>query len=173
VFNKPVVTIPQPLIVNNKPADNKPVVPVVVPPVVKADTVQKKTTPALAYTHNAAQQHYAVLVMDKVDPVYVNEAKNAFVRYHRERYYNQALETAPVPLTDDIRFLTIGKFADAAAATDYVEKTKKLTANDIIPWMPTAKYSFIIITEANLELLKNRKDLPDYKKFIQQYYPGL
>lgn len=173
VVNKPVVTIPQPPMVNNKPADNKPVVPVAVPPAVKTDTVQKKTAPALAYTHNAAQQHYAVLVMDKVDPVYVNEAKNAFVRYHRERYYNQALETAPVMLTDDIRFLTIGKFADAAAAADYVEKTKKLTANDIIPWMPAAKYSFIIITDANLELLKNRKDLPDYKKFIQQYYPGL
>jgi Tetratricopeptide repeat len=173
VVKKTVVTPQPPTVIANKQADNKLVTAVPPVAVIKKDTVQNKTVQTLAYTHNAAQQHLAVLVMDKVDPVYVNEAKNAFVRYHRERYYNQALETTPLMLTDDIRFLTIGKFADAAAAADYVDKTKKLTATDIIPWMPAAKYSFVIITEANLELLKNRKDLPDYKKFIQQYYPGL
>jgi len=106
------------------------------------------------------------LVMDKVDPVYVNEAKNAFNRYNKEAYYNKQIDINPLPLTDDVRFMLIGKFDSAAVAIDYLEKARKLAPSDIIPWMPAPKYSFIIITENNLEILKNSKDVPAYKRFL-------
>ncbi len=116
--------------------------------------------------------HLVALVMDKVDPVYVNEAKNAFARYHKEVYYNKQIEINPMALTDDIRLIVFSKFDNAAVALDYVSKAKKLAPSELIPWMPAAKYSFIIITESNLELLKNNKDIAAYKKFLLQNFPG-
>ncbi|MBS1566635.1 MAG: hypothetical protein JST39_19785 [Bacteroidetes bacterium] len=139
----------------------------------KAAIVKPAAPVATSFTFVPEQPHYAVLVMDKVDPVYVNEAKNAFARYHREKYSDKPLEITPLPLTDDIRFMLIGKFDNAAGALDYIDKTKKLAAGDIIPWMPAAKYSFILVSEANLEVLKNNKDLPQYRKFLGQHFPGI
>jgi hypothetical protein len=126
-----------------------------------------------SFTFAPDQPHRVALVMDKVDPVYVNEAKNAFARYHKEKYADKPLEITPMPLTDDTRFMLIGPFDNAAAALDYIDKTRKLAATDIIPWMPAAKYSFILVSDPNLEVLKNNRDLPQYKKFLGQHFPGL
>jgi tetratricopeptide (TPR) repeat protein len=129
--------------------------------------------PLLAFVNAPDKPHFVVLVMDKVDPVYVNEAKNAFNRYNKEKYYNKQIDITPLALTDDIRFILFSQFDSAAAALEYLDKARKLAASEIIPWMPAAKYSFIIITETNLETLKNSKDVPAYKKFIAQHFPGL
>lgn len=116
------------------------------------------------------QPHFVALVMDKVDPVYVGEAKNAFNRYNREKYYNQTIEITPLQLTDDLRMMLMGNFANAIDALDYMEKAAKQAPGDIIPWMPATKYSFIIITAGNLEVLKNNKDLAAYHKFLVQNF---
>ena len=147
-----------------KPVSNTPVKPVAAD---SAQTAKKPVAPpSSSFVHAPEQPHYAALVMDKVDPVYVNEAKNAFNRYNREKYYNRQIDITPLALTDDIRFMLIGKFDNAAAALDYMEKAARLSAGDIIPWMPAAKYSFIIISDNNLEVIKNNKDVPAYKKFL-------
>ena len=138
----------------------------------KAAIVKPAAPVPTSFTFVPEQQHLVVLVMDKVDPVYVNEAKNAFARYHKEKYSDKPLEITPLPLTDDTRFMLIGKFDNAAAALSYIDKTRKLAATDIIPWMPAAKYSFILVSESNLEVLKNNKDLPQYKKFLGQHFPA-
>lgn len=165
----------------NQPVQNQPVKPadnsIVKPKSDSAQQIIKKpdvvATPSpTSFVNAPALQHYVVLVMDKVDPVYVNEARNAFNRYHKEKYYNKQIDITPLALTDDLRLMLIGKFDNAADALDYSDKAKKLAPVDIIPWMPAGKYSFIIITDPNLEVLKNNKDIPAYKKFLTQYYPG-
>jgi hypothetical protein len=48
------------------------------------DTVARqpvKQEPAVAYSFDAAAPHYVVIVLNKVDPVFVSRAKNAFSRY--------------------------------------------------------------------------------------------
>ncbi|HEY4149628.1 MAG TPA: hypothetical protein VGM41_11895, partial [Chitinophagaceae bacterium] len=153
--------------------------PVTYIPPSKADSLRtlppKPVAPALptAFTYAPEKPHYVALVMDKVDPVYVNEAKNAFSRYHKEKYPDQTIAITPMPLTDDIRFVLFGAFDNAASAMDYIDKTRKLAATDIIPWMPPTKYSFILVSEINLELLKSNKDLPQYRKFLEQRFPTL
>ena len=57
-------------------------------------------------------------------------------------------------------------------AVDYVEKTRPKTATEIIPWLKGGKYTFSIITDKNLELLKANKDLENYKSFLNQNLPG-
>jgi outer membrane protein assembly factor BamD (BamD/ComL family) len=151
---------------------NKPIKPA-------SDTLhaaKKAVTPAApvsAFSNTPDKPHFVALVMDKVDPVYIGEAKNAFNRYNKEKYYNKPIDIIPLALTDDIRLILFSQFENAAAALDYLDKSRKLAPSEIIPWMAAGKYSFIIITEQNLEILKMGKDIPAYRKFIQQNFPGI
>ncbi|MEJ7766494.1 MAG: hypothetical protein WKF89_01695 [Chitinophagaceae bacterium] len=140
----------------------------------KADSLRIAAKPRISnalYSDNAAEAHYVVLVLDKVDPVYATEARNAFNRYHRESYRGRNIEVTTTPLNDDTRFVLLSGFENASAAIDYVSSTRKLTETEIIPWLTPQKYSFIIITGLNLDVLKSNKDLESYRKFLKQVYP--
>jgi hypothetical protein len=66
----------------------------------------------------------------------------------------------------------MGPFTNASAAIDYVDKTKPAAQGRIFPWLPADKYSFLIISNANLDVLKQNKDLPGYRKLITEILPG-
>jgi outer membrane protein assembly factor BamD (BamD/ComL family) len=153
-----VKTITQP-IGNNNPlkdsAGNKPVTKVISP-----------------YTFSATVPHYVVLVLNKVDPVFVNEAKNAFTRYNRETYYNKQMTADLADLDADNRLLIISPFKDAADAINYIDQTRPRTATEIIPWLKGGKYNFIILSDSNYDLMKVNKDLDNYKAFLNQQFPG-
>jgi hypothetical protein len=173
VNNNPPVTAPQ--IVRKDSAVVKPPVtqPLIqVPP--KIDTVVRTPIqlPANSYAFDAETPHYVVLALNKVDPVFVNEARNAFARFNRDTYYNKQMQAELVEIDADNRFLLISPFKNAQEATDYVEKTRPRTASEILPWLKGGKYSFTIITERNLELLKTSKDIEKYNQFLNQHLPG-
>jgi hypothetical protein len=112
-----------------------------------------------------------VLVMTKVDPVYVNESKNAFDRYNRENFYGRNFETSKQELSDTIKLMVIGGFDNTTAALAYLDKAGNAAPREIIPWLPAAKYYFIVIDDQNLEILKANKDLQLYRKFLSVYAP--
>jgi outer membrane protein assembly factor BamD (BamD/ComL family) len=156
-----------------------PVTPVPTPPInqpveQRRDTVQATPLPTekLAYSFNADLPHYVVVVMDKVDPVYVSESRNAFNRYNKEKFYNKPIEINNQVLNDTTRLVVMSNFENASVALDYLEKTKKIAAREIVPWLPAGKYYFILISTPNLEVLKSTKDIGEYRKFLQQYFPG-
>jgi hypothetical protein len=65
-----------------------------------------------------------ILLLNKVDIVYVNEARNALNRFNREKYYSTPLEVANVVLDDNRKMVTISAFANVVEASDYMEKAK-------------------------------------------------
>jgi tetratricopeptide (TPR) repeat protein len=144
------------------------------PPPVKPDSVKAnvKEPKPLVLTNNATTPHYVAIVLNKVDPVYVNEARNAFNRYNREEYSAKGFTVNNQSVSDDIKLVLIGSFANANEAIAYIDKTKKLAATEIVPWLPAAKYSFVIITDNNLQVLMNTKDVNALKNFLNQNYPG-
>ena len=109
-----------------------------------------------------------MIILNKVDNVFGNEAKNAFNRYNKERYYNLPLTNQVVPLDADNKLLLIGNFSNILQATEYVQKAISLAPREIIPWLKADKYSFTIISEKNLEVLKNKLDLSNYKDFLEK-----
>jgi hypothetical protein len=110
--------------------------------------------------------------MNKVDPVFSNEAKNAFFRYNRETFFNKIMAIDLADLDADNRLLLISPFKNAQEAVDYVDRTRPKAASEIIPWMKGGKYTFLIITDKNLDLLKANKDIENYKAFLNQNLPG-
>ncbi|HVF82392.1 MAG TPA: tetratricopeptide repeat protein [Flavisolibacter sp.] len=146
-------------------------------PVVKkpVDTVAKKPVvqqPASVYTYTPDASHYAIIILDKVDPVFVGEARNAFFRFNKEKNYTQSLDVQTLSLTADTKLLVVSSFPTAQGAVDYVQRAKVLAPSEIIPWLTGNKYTFSVISAANLEVLKTAADINAYKKFLNSYLPG-
>jgi len=124
------------------------------------------------FIYNPDKAQAVAILMDKVDPVYVNETKNAFNRYNQENFYNKTFDISIVPLNDTAKLVVISGFENSDAALAYLDKAKKTAPREVVPWLPVAKYSIIIISTENLEALKINKDIPAYKRFLNASYPG-
>ena len=168
----------KPVVITNPPKDTtqtKPLPPVINnnPPI--KDTIVTKPLPPvipLQFTYKPAEAHYVMLILNKVDPVFMNEAKNAFSRYNKETYYNKSFTTELFELNGDNRLLLIAPFKTAQEAMDYIDKALPKTATEIIPWLKGGKYSFSILDNNNFEILKATKDIEKYKDFIHQQLPA-
>ena len=147
-----------------KVADQKPVVKTV-------DTVANKPIIS-AYSFKPDDKYYAAVILTKVDMVWVNETKNAFNIYNRGKYYNKQFEYTVTPLNTEYKILLIGNFDNAQAAAEYVQTVKPLSNSQIVPWLAADKYSFTVISAANLEILKTQQDIGLYKQFIEKNLPG-
>jgi tetratricopeptide (TPR) repeat protein len=174
VAQPPVTPPPPPTTQPTQQPTQPPVVPppVLAPPPAK-DTV-KKAPPALVYNSfrmTLDQPHYVVMLLDKVDPVYIREARTALLRYHRDIGNGLPIEINKDLLDVNQEMLVYVQFNNAEEALQYYEKVKKAAPVEI-SWLPPAKYSFFIITEPNLQLLKTNKDLTGYKKLLNMQYPG-
>ena len=155
----------------NKTEHPKPVVPedkkeIVEPQVIKPQPVTNGT-----FTFVAEEAQNVVMILDKVDPVYISEARNAFNRYNREKFSGQTIEINKDAFDKDRNFLIFSKFPDANAAIIYADRLKK-NAPAEVSWLPASKYSFVIISDANLQVLKANKDLAGYIKLLNTKYPG-
>ncbi|HEX4876866.1 MAG TPA: tetratricopeptide repeat protein [Chitinophagaceae bacterium] len=169
---KPPVTVITAPVVKKDSVVTQPVVKI--PPTVKKDSVitQPVTQPDQPFVHAPAEPHYVVLVLNKVDPVFANETRNAFSRYNRDNFNNKNFSIDLFELDPENRLLLIAPFTNAADAISYIDKTKPRTADEIIPWLKGGKYYFSILTNGNFDLLKQNKNLEGYKSFLNQYFPG-
>lgn len=173
VSNPPVVTTnPAPVTqpVNNPPA-------AVPPKPATPDTAKNKppvvpSVPTGSYIFNAADSYMVMIILNKVDVVFRNEAKNAFFRYNTEKYYNKKLEIVVEDIDADNRVLLVKGFANAQEAADYITRVRPAAPAEIVPWLKGDKYSFSAISPANLELLKTAKDIPAYKQLLERNLPG-
>jgi len=114
-------------------------------------------------------KHYVVMLLDKVDGVYVNEAKNAFTRFNKESYLTQNVAIARDTVDAQKVMLLFSPFEDAENALKYFDKIKKAAPREV-SWLQANKYSFFIISENNLQLLKTNKDLDGYRQLLNSSF---
>ncbi|HEY9341406.1 MAG TPA: tetratricopeptide repeat protein [Hanamia sp.] len=158
------------------PTDNNNIQPTVAPVTPEKAVInpEKKLPPPVSnatfnFDPNVPQN--VVIVLNKVDPVYSSEARSAFVRYNREKFNSLNLQIVKDTLDKDRTLLIFSEFLNADAAIAYRERIKKDAASEI-SWLPADKYSFYIISNTNLELLKENKKLQDYIDLLNEKYPG-
>ena len=171
--------VPQPVekkpdVVTTEPKEAKAVKPKTELPAIKpAPGITAPAVPSTTvFSRHAAQPHLVVIVLENVDPVYVNETRNAFTRYNKENYYTVPLNVTVVGLTEQVKMVAIKGLANEQAARDYIVKAKAQASKDIIPWLKADKYYFLPVAESNMELLISNKDLPAYRNFLKQLFPG-
>jgi tetratricopeptide (TPR) repeat protein len=182
--DKPVVKTQAPPVVTaspviQKPAAAPPVItqkPVMVtPPVMPVikDSVKKAVQylSGSGFTIKPDSPHNVIMILEKVDGVYVTEARNAFNRYNKQNYYGQIIDITKDVLDAEKNILIISSFADGAAAVQYYDKIKRDASREV-SWLPANKYSFIIISNENLQVLKTNKNITGYKTLLNTQYPG-
>lgn len=152
-----------------KPAEVKMTAPVLVKSVM-SDTIK---IPSIyknkSFTLSPEQPHYVAMILDKVDAVYVNEAKNAFVRFNKESMATINISIAKDTIDAARSLLLFQPFANAAEAMKYFDKIKKAATSEV-SWLQPAKYSFMIISNENLLLLKTNKDISSYKQLLNSNF---
>jgi tetratricopeptide (TPR) repeat protein len=134
----------------------------------------KKVAPLVknaVFTFDPNVTQYVMMVLTKVDPVYSSEARNAFTRYNNQSYYSQNIKIVKDTLDADRSLLIFTEFVSADQAIKYRDQLKK-DAPAEISWLPAQKYAFYIISQPNLELLKENKNLDSYIQLLNQKYPG-
>ncbi|RPD44756.1 tetratricopeptide repeat protein [Paracnuella aquatica] len=119
------------------------------------------------YLYEADKPHYAVVILNKVDNIFSNEARTAFDRFNRGQSSGTAPAVQLLPLDGENKLLLIGAFPDVLGAINYVQETKPVAAGQIVPWLKSDKFSFTVISEGNLERLKATPDLKGYQQFLE------
>lgn len=161
--NKPINNNPTPT--DNKNKGNE----------VKKDNKEQGGVPnvndaAPAFSFDVNLPVLVVMVLDKVDPVYITEVKNAFNRYNRSKYSAKNITIADDALDKDRSLLLFTPFANADDAITYIQSLKS-EASSQITWLPANKYSYILISESSLNLLKTNKNLKAYTDLLHSKYP--
>ncbi|MEO8172562.1 MAG: tetratricopeptide repeat protein, partial [Sediminibacterium sp.] len=123
------------------------------------------------YTFNAADTQYVVVVLNNVDPIFITESRNAFNRYNQDMYSDKGIQVYNRKINNQYTFLMFGPFANASDAVTYIDRTRPLTKTRIVPWLTADKYSFSMISNANMELLISKEDVEGYHTFIKQIFP--
>jgi outer membrane protein assembly factor BamD (BamD/ComL family) len=152
-------------------------------PPVKKDTAVKKplvnNLPANKtlrkpgeYYFDSTTKHYAAIILDKVDPLFVTEVKNAYFRFNHDHYGNKTFNMNIVDLDATRKIVLVGDFSTAREALNYMQSARQAAASEVMPWLKPEHYSFSIITDDNLPLLVEKKDLEQYRKFLVQNLPG-
>lgn len=111
-----------------------------------------------------------VMILTKVDPVFSSEARTAFNRYNQTKFYNRKIEIKKDTLDADRTLLVFSGFVSADDAIKYTDRIRKDAAGEV-SWLPADKYFFTIISDDNLELLKENKKLDDYLELLKQKFP--
>lgn len=153
-------------IVTQKPEPKPEIKPETKPEVktAKPDVVKDKV-----FAIEPTSPHYVIMILNKVDGVYQQEAKNAFSRYNREFYNSAGIKINKEQLDNEKVLLEFYPFANADEAIRYLDKIRKAAPTEV-SWLPPAKYSFLIISEENLILLRENKDLDRYKAILNSKY---
>ena len=134
---------------------------------VKPDSTQSSSP----YKHQEENQHWIIFAMENTEPVLAAEAMRAIERYNRETFFNRSFTTQLVNLDARYRLITIGPFGNFREALAYIERVKPKTATELVPWMSPGKYEWLPISTENLSILKDRKELGDYRSFINTKRP--
>jgi outer membrane protein assembly factor BamD (BamD/ComL family) len=151
--------------ITNPPAKKDTVVKksvVVNPPPKKDTTAKKPLRKAGEYYFDSTTKHYAAILLDKVDPLFVTEVKNAYFRFNREHYRDKTFNMNVVDLDATRKIVLVGDFPSAREALAYMQSAKQAAAGEVMPWLTANHYSFSIITDDNLPLRLMSKRIRDF-----------
>lgn len=134
-----------------------------------SSTLQVKMFQSGPYYWNPNQPYQVVMCFDNVEEVFVSESKKVFDKFIRKNNLSKTVVNRDA--IDSKRSLILfDGFENPESALAFQDKVKKITPSEL-SWIPASKYFFIIISNDNLRILKNTKDIDNYKKLLKMVFP--
>jgi tetratricopeptide (TPR) repeat protein len=157
----------------------------VVPSTVKKPTVDSSSvilkpavvaTPekALPYTIDANGKQMVAIVLENIDPAYVNEVNYSFNNHPKRNYVRASVTVEKKKLRDKLWLILIRSeyFTNATTTYEYIDYIKPLATKEILTWLDASKYHFIMLSEENLKKLEADPKLDVYEQILKQTFPG-
>ena len=139
----------------------------------KANSIMKPATTSSPFKFSMADGGYVAIVLERIDPAYVNEVFYAFGNY-KNGYKGTKINSVKKRLKDNLWLVLLQNpnFRNVQGQLDFIEAMKPLAQSEIINWLEPAKYKFIILNEANLNLLSSDPNsLEQYLKVLKEVLP--
>lgn len=124
-----------------------------------------------SFIYEPNEPHYATIQLDDVLRVFINTSTDAFSKFNAHSFKDD-IEIYSNKIDDRYSFIYFGPFANAQAAIDYINKIKPYVSKTIIPWLPKSRYRYSIISERNLLLLQENKNVDKYNQFLKKVLPN-
>jgi hypothetical protein len=157
----------------------------VVPATVKKPTVDSSAVilkPAavasaekvLPYTIDANGSQMVAIVLENIDPAYVNEVNYSFSNHPKRNYVRASVTVEKKKLRDKLWLILIRSnyFTNATTTYEYIDYIKPLASKEILTWLDASKYHFIMLSEENLKKLEADPKLDVYEQILKQTFPG-
>jgi tetratricopeptide (TPR) repeat protein len=148
------------------------------PSVVTKDTASKLIAVAPSqvspYIINPAEPCLVAMVLEKVDPAYVNEAWYALNASSRKNFNGQQVDVVKKKLKDNLWLITFSsaEFKNAETGVGFISYLKPIVQKELLTWLDASKYSYIILSEANYNLLQQEPNMVLYQKVLRETFPG-
>lgn len=132
------------------------------------------TEKVLPYTIDANGPQVVAIVLENIDPAYVNEVNYSFSNHPKRNYVRASITTEKKKLRDKLWLIVIrsGYFSNATTTYEYIDYIKPLAAKEILTWLDVSKYRFIMLSEDNLKKLEADPKLDVYEQILKQTFPG-
>lgn len=132
------------------------------------------TSVALPYQIKADEQQSVAIVLENIDPAYVNEVVYSLSNSPLKNSPQASVEIEKLKLRDKLFLIIIRStnFTSATAAYGYIEYLKPVASKNVLSWLDASTYHYILINDVNLGLLQQDPQLDVYEKILKQTYPG-
>ncbi|MDA3615210.1 type IX secretion system periplasmic lipoprotein PorW/SprE [Polluticaenibacter yanchengensis] len=139
----------------------------------KANAIMKPSATSSPYKFSMNDGGYVAIVLEKIDPAYVNEVFYAFGNY-KNGYKGTKINSVKKRLKDNLWLVLLQNpnFQNVQGQLDFIETMKPLAQSEIINWLEPSKYKFIILNQANLDLLSSDPNIEQYLKALNEVLPG-
>lgn len=124
-----------------------------------------------SYRWEEQTSHLAIFVMEEIEPVLAAEAMRSIDNYNRSVFNTRSFQKELVNLDNRYRVVVISNFGSFQEVSSYLASIKPQTASEIVPWLPAGKYTWLPISASNLTILRLRKDLDVYQRFLNSKRP--
>ena len=121
------------------------------------------------YFWNSNQRYNAVMLFENVEDVFVSESKKVLDKYVSKNNLSK-IAVSRDALDSKRALIVFDGFENPENALSFNDKLRKITPAEL-SWIPASKYFFIIISTDNLRILKNTKDIDNYKKLLKMVFP--
>jgi tetratricopeptide (TPR) repeat protein len=136
-------------------------------------TVGKPTTPS-PYKINANEKQVVAIVLERIDPAYVNEVAYSLTHSSFKNIDNNEVEVIKKKIRDNLWLVELRSdgFKNMQAAYEYIKYIKPITKDELVTWLDESKYYFLTISEESLKEIEKSGDVKLYYKVLQEAVPG-
>jgi myosin heavy subunit len=134
--------------------------------------IGKPVTPS-PFTINGNEPQVVVIVLENIDPAYVNEVSYAFSNSTLRNSDKAQVNVVKRKLRDKLWIVELQSeaFVNMQASYDYIKYIKPIASQSLLNWLDTSKYYIIPISKNNLKLLEQNTNAALYYQVLKEAVP--